>query len=168
MDVYEPAEDSELIKKHIKEFAKGTVLDMGSGSGILAKEALKYTKAVYASDINPDATRVKGVKFIESDLFSNIPHIKFNLIMFNAPYLPDDEGIEDVALYGGKEGYEIICKFFSQTKEFLKPKGNILLVFSSHSKKNKIDEFLTKNGWKFKEIDKVHISFEDIILYCVW
>ncbi|MBT3304390.1 methyltransferase [Candidatus Woesearchaeota archaeon] len=167
MDVYEPAEDSELIKKHIKDFARGIVLDMGTGSGILAKEALKYAKTVYAADINPDAKRVEGVKFIESDLFSNIPKIKFDLILFNAPYLPNDEGIEDPALYGGKEGHETIFRFFSQAKEFLKADGKILLVFSSFTKQDKIDEFLTKNNWKFEEVDKVHISFEDIILYSV-
>ncbi len=163
-EIYSPSEDSELIRKHIKEFAKGIVLDMGTGSGILAKEALKYTKTVYSADINPDAKQVKGVKFIESDLFSNID-LKFNLILFNAPYLPDDEGINDIALYGGKKSYETIFRFLRQAKNFLKPNGKILLVFSSFTNKEKVDNFLTKNSWKFKEVDKIHISFEDIVLY---
>ena len=53
--IYEPSEDSHLIKKYIKGYSKNKkVLDVGTGSGILAKEALKYTKNVIASDINKE------------------------------------------------------------------------------------------------------------------
>ena len=43
--IYDPAEDSFLILKHIKDFAHDKkVLDLGTGSGVLAREASKYTK----------------------------------------------------------------------------------------------------------------------------
>ena len=49
--IYEPAEDSFLIQKYVKQYAHGRVLDMGTGSGILAMTALDKTKDVLAVDI---------------------------------------------------------------------------------------------------------------------
>ena len=56
-DPYEPHEDTMLLHKHIKKYAKGKdeVLEMGTGSGILAIEASRYAKHVVAVDINPKA-----------------------------------------------------------------------------------------------------------------
>ena len=101
-EVYEPREDSFLILHQIRRFAKGNVLDMGTGSGILAIEAAKYADRVIAADINKDAlefakeqARANGVintKFVLSDLFSYFEQhpVKFDLIIFNPPYLPED------------------------------------------------------------------------------
>ena len=52
--MYEPQEDSFLLQKQVKKYAKGIVLDMGTGSGILAVEAAKSQKVVkvYAVDID--------------------------------------------------------------------------------------------------------------------
>ena len=50
--VYQPREDSYLMQKVIKEYADGRVLDMGTGTGILAKEAAKTAISVIAADIN--------------------------------------------------------------------------------------------------------------------
>ena len=41
MEVYEPSEDSYLLEKYVKEFSKGLVLDIGTGTGIQAKAAFK-------------------------------------------------------------------------------------------------------------------------------
>ena len=118
--VYEPAEDSFMLQKHVKKHAKGIVLDMGTGSGIQALEAAKSKKVVkvYAVDINRLVINYcrkniinKKIVFLRSNLFSvfigneKFKNIKFDTILFNAPYLPQDKGIEDPALYGGREGY---------------------------------------------------------------
>ena len=50
--VYEPNEDSYLLVEFVKRFAKGKVLDMGTGSGIQAMAAAesKNTDSVLAVD----------------------------------------------------------------------------------------------------------------------
>ena len=63
MSIYEPQEDSFLLKNQIKNYAKGLVLDIGTGSGMLAEEASKYAEHVIAVDINP--------KVIEQCSFKN-------------------------------------------------------------------------------------------------
>jgi len=168
--IYPPGKDSFLLKKHIKDYANGSVLDLGTGSGILAKEAKKYIDNVLAVDINKKALKkITKIKTKYSDLFSNIKE-KFDLIMFNPPYLPENikEKPEDkIALCGGKEGYEIIFKFLEQAKSHLNKNGKILMVFSSLSDKEKIESKLKKLNYKFKLIDQEKFFMESLYLYLI-
>ncbi len=98
MDIYEPAEDSYLLEKHVREEAYGRVLDVGTGSGIQALAAASNSKVrdVTAVDVNPEAvSSLKGknrkITVKQSDLFENVTG-KFNIIIFNPPYLPQDKG----------------------------------------------------------------------------
>ena len=52
--MYQPREDSFLLEKEVKKYAKGDVLDIGAGSGIQALAAAKKrnTKKVLAVDID--------------------------------------------------------------------------------------------------------------------
>ncbi|RJQ16986.1 methyltransferase domain-containing protein [Candidatus Woesearchaeota archaeon] len=177
MDIYEPQEDSFFIKEYIKEYATGNVLDMGTGSGILAEEAAKYAKSVIAVDINPKAIEhckknINNPKilFVQSNLFQvfelGLIHRTFDLIIFNPPYLPKDK-YPDVALDGGKEGYEVIEKFLRKAKTFLNPKGKILILFSSLSQKQKIDNMLKHMQFKFEQIARKKLAFEELYLYLI-
>ncbi len=168
--LYEPREDSELIKRHIKTHARGTVLDMGTGTGILAVEARKFTDKVYAVDIQDVALNhckkhLNGITVIKSDLFKNIPKIQFDLILFNAPYLPSDPNDPDPSLDGGKKGYELIIKFLKQAKPFLKKDGPILLLCSEFSQPKVIEKEIKKLKYAFSIIDKEGFDFESLYLY---
>ena len=63
MTVYEPQEDSELLEKEVRKFARGIVLDIGTGSGVQAIAAAENANAekpghvdyVIAVDINEEA-----------------------------------------------------------------------------------------------------------------
>jgi methylase of polypeptide subunit release factors len=54
-DVYEPAEDSFLFAENLKVQEAETVLDMGTGCGILGILASEKASAVVAVDVNPYA-----------------------------------------------------------------------------------------------------------------
>ncbi len=174
--IYEPQEDTQLILKFIKRYSTGSVLDMGTGSGILAREAYKYSKQVTAVDINSEAIEYaknnseKGIKFKVSDLFEKIKQ-KYQLIIFNPPYLPEDK-FEDKAsrqiTTGGKHGYEIIEQFLEQANEHLLDNGKILLVFSSLTNQDRIDEIINKNLFQFKLLEtEMMPMFEQLYLYVV-
>src|SRR3989344_2463782 len=112
-----------------------------------ADAALRFTKNVLAVDVDEESVnyvKKKGIKAKISDLFSNVAG-KFDLIIFNPPYLPDEK-LEDEKskriTTGGKHGYEILEKFFSQANEHLNKNGKILIVFSSLT--NNILPFLFK------------------------
>jgi release factor glutamine methyltransferase len=80
-DYYEPAEDSYLLLEQVRKLAHGRVLDMGTGSGILAIGASEKASRVTAADINPaalnaakkqaSARKIANIRFRKSDLFQN-------------------------------------------------------------------------------------------------
>lgn len=175
--VYEPAEDSFLLQKYVKEYAVGNVLEVGTGSGILAQEAAvsENVKKVLAVDIQPGVIayckktiKNKKIQFLQSDLFANISKTKkFDTIIFNPPYLPADPRYPDITLDAGKKGYEVIVRFLQHVNEYLSSDGKILLLFSSLSRKNVIDDVLQKQLLKATLLGEQHISFETLYVYLI-
>lgn len=176
--IYEPNDDSYLLAESVKEYAKGKVLDMGTGSGIQAETALQKTKEVLAADINQEAVehcQKKGIKCIQSDLFKNIKD-KFDLIIFNPPYLPEEREycgitftgkdfnyVNDISLVGGKKGWETIDRFLKEAKKHLNKNGKILLSFSSLT--GDVEEIMKKHDYNFKKIASKKIFFEELYVY---
>lgn len=166
--IYEPEEDSWLLEKYVKKLAKGKVLDMGTGSGIQAEAASLNTSDILAVDINPEAVKhvkEKGIQALQSDLFKNV-NGKFDCIIFNPPYLPEDE-LEDneskTITTGGKEGHEIIEKFLNEAKKHLNKKGIILLVCSSLT--GDVEAHFKKQGYKFNKLEEKKLFFEKLKVY---
>lgn len=174
MNIYDPKEDSYLLAAAVEKHACGTVLDMGTGSGIQAITAAKKkeVESVVAADINSQALEfaaaaavkegVAGkIKFVKSDLFSNVKGT-FDTIIFNPPYLPQDKGIVDEAIYGGKKGYETLQRFISSCCDYLKDYGIILIIFSSRTNKQKVDEAIEGSCLEFEETGQKHLFFETL------
>ncbi|MCK4522172.1 MAG: methyltransferase domain-containing protein [Nanoarchaeota archaeon] len=111
----------------------------------------------------------KDVKDREKRRILNKKQIKFDLLVFNPPYLPDIEKskVKDLTFEGGKKGYEVIERFLNDASSYLKKDGKILLVFSSLTNKKKVDYLIIKNNLRFVELEKKHMFFEDIYVYYV-
>ena len=186
-EIYQPQEDSFLLQEQVKKYAKGIVLDIGTGSGIQALTAAKNKKVkkITAIDINKKSIDYckknikflnleksktfqinKKITFLQSNLFNKI-NKSFDTIIFNPPYLPQESENKYLALEGGKKGYEIIEKFLNQASNYLNINGIILIVFSSFTNKQKIDEIIERNLLEFQELSKQHIFFEDLYVYLI-
>jgi release factor glutamine methyltransferase len=146
-DVYEPAEDSFLFAENLSVQESDAVLDLGTGSGILAVLSAKKADRVVAVDLNPFAIRcalqnaklncVKSkISFLQSDLFTALhANAKFDLILFNAPYLPSEEGEDSTWIgrswAGGVSGRKVVDQFIAEVPFFLKPRGRVQLMQST-------------------------------------
>jgi release factor glutamine methyltransferase len=168
--IYEPEEDSYLLEKYVKKYAKGKVLDVGTGSGIQALVALENTKDVLAVDINPEAVdfvKKKGVNAKISDLFSNVEG-KFDVIIFNPPYLPEDSEEDEESkkiTTGGKKGHEILEKFLKEAKEHLNENGMILIVVSSLT--GDVQSLFKKYKYRFECLEIEKMFFEQLYVYLI-
>jgi release factor glutamine methyltransferase len=146
-EVFEPSEDSFLFAENFDVHPDYEVLDLGTGCGILGILAAQRAKHVLAVDINPYAiscakqntalNRVQAnMSFLRSDLLTALnADVLFDLIMFNAPYLPSEQQEIDTwigrAWAGGPTGRDVIDSFIPQAVAHLKPSGRILLLQSS-------------------------------------
>jgi release factor glutamine methyltransferase len=146
-EVYEPAEDSYLFAENLHVLTGSRVLDVGTGSGLLALIAAQTAREVVTIDVNPYALRCAkqnsqnnnlagNMHFIQSDLFIALSFsAKFDLIIFNSPYLPSEPG-EDAfwlgrAWAGGLSGRKVIDRFIAQAPMHLEKGGKILLLQSN-------------------------------------
>tara|TARA_Y100000310_G_scaffold337668_2_gene425341 strand:- start:714 stop:1268 length:555 start_codon:yes stop_codon:yes gene_type:complete len=176
MTIYQPAEDSYLLSDVLKKYLKNknktiSILDMGSGSGIQAQtcQDLKF-KNIITSDIDIESInhlKKQGFKAIHSNLFSNI-YDKFDLIIFNPPYLPLDKREpkdSQINTTAGKKGYEIIIKFLNQSKKHLTKQGEILLLFSSLSQPKIIINKAKELGYELELLNKLKLDFEQLYVY---
>ena len=169
--MYNPSEDSELIAEAMISFIKkekpGSFLDMGTGSGFLVKKAIENgikKEDILAADIDEDSLKEAGklgAETIKSVLFEKIKG-KFDLICFNAPYLPEDRYDRNYDTTGGKEGWEIIEKFIKQAEKHLTKEGSIILLFSSLTNKGKVKEIITESGFNFEEAKKKKFFMEEL------
>ena len=104
MPVYQPAEDSFFLSGILKGQLPSLLeknpdlkfFEIGAGSGIQLQTALTSgvkKENIFSSDIDLKAVahcNILGFQCIQSDLFENISG-KFNIIIFNPPYLPKDK-----------------------------------------------------------------------------
>lgn len=173
--IYEPAEDSHLLanvlKKYLQELIEKNhdlkVLEIGVGSGIQIKTILNLgvkKENIFGVDINPEA--VKKCKELEvncfkSNLFENVSE-KFDVIIFNPPYLPEDkiEPIDSrIITTGGKNGSELINKFLIDAKKYLEERGRIFLLTSSLTKGVNFEDY------EINLIAKKKIFFEELYVW---
>ncbi len=167
--IYSPAEDSFLIEKEVRKYSKNKkILDIGAGSGILSKAAKNSgAKSVLASELDKEAIKhleKEGIQTIPSYLFKNIKG-KFDMIIFNPPYLPLDnkEDFESrKATTGGKKGDEIILEFLKQSKKHLMHAGLILIVISSLTPKKRIYALLKELKLKKEIVSSERYFMEEI------
>src|SRR3972149_3945925 len=141
-EIYSPAEDSYLMSETLKKVVPRllikkpglALLEVGCGSGInLIAAAEVGVKKIIGGDINVNAVkhcRKLGFNCVKSDLCESVKG-KFDVIVFNPPYLPLDEREPKdsrTATTAGVLGNEIIIKFLKQAGNHLANGGKIFLI----------------------------------------
>ncbi|HIH73469.1 MAG TPA: methyltransferase domain-containing protein [Thermococcaceae archaeon] len=172
--VYEPAEDTFLLAENLRVKEGDVALDVGTGTGIIALLMAKKAKFVLGVDINPLAVElakenarlngITNVEFRQSDLFENVEG-KFDIITFNAPYLPGEpEEPIDLALVGGESGREVLDRFIGEFPDYLKENGIVQIVQSSITGIEETLKKLQSKGFVAEITAKERYFFEEIVV----
>lgn len=116
-----------------------TVLDMGTGSGVGAVFAAQWARRVVAVDINPAAVRCARINVLlnqvedrvearEGDLFAPVHGERFDVVLFNPPYLRGEpRGDLERALWAN----DVVERFAAGLRDHLAPGGYALVLLSS-------------------------------------
>jgi release factor glutamine methyltransferase len=169
-NVYEPSEDTFLLVDASLDVVRSTdsVLEVGTGCGLIAKVVGRIAHSVIATDINPQAVKnatLNGVKAIEGDLFCNLNR-RFDLIIFNPPYLPTDANVPSDLLTkawdGGPAGREVIMRFLTQVDRHLTNHGRVLMTISSITGYHEVTERMKKQFEIVRNLTERKIFFETL------
>lgn len=170
-----PRQDTEILVEEVlsllMDFEDSAVLDIGSGSGAISVSLAKlYDKInVVAIDISKEALDVAifnskknevfdKIKFINSDLFSNITDEyleKFDIIVSNPPYIPreDIKGLQAevqkepvIALDGGEDGLDFYRRIIEEGYKYISCRGYLAFEVG-HDQSFQIRELMIKGGY---------------------
>jgi release factor glutamine methyltransferase len=178
-NVYIPAEDSYLLAENLEIKENQSVLEIGTGSGIVAMYASRFSDNITVTDINFDAcelarrnfeaNNIENIEILFGNLFEVVENRKFDVILFNTPYLPteDDEVLENNINYafdGGLNGRKIIDLFLNEVKNHLNDGGIVQMIQSSLSDNEETLKKFDELGFIAEIKASEHFFFEDITL----
>ena len=187
-EVYDPAEDSELLAAAAREQVapEEQVLDVGTGSGYVASAAATTGARVVAADLNPHACRqarerygagrdpedadgdtAEPIEVVRADLVSPFRRGAFDAVLFNPPYLPTDPDTERedwmaTALSGGEDGRAVIEDFLADLPRVLAPDGYALLLVSTLTDVAAVVELADEAGFASVAVRETSFPFETL------
>lgn len=172
--VYPPSEDTYLLLDEVGGWRADVALEVGSGTGIVAMKIAKGGCFTVASDIDPRAARCTKlnakrnglsslIDVVVCDLTSPFRDGAFDMIAFNPPYLPVDNG--DVKWSGGPSGREVSDRFIDEACSKLSSRGTLLLVQSTLSGVDVALDKLKAKGFRVHVVRTAKIGlFEELAL----
>ncbi len=177
--VYEPAEDTFMLCANLDIGPGDTLLELGTGCGLIAIVAARAGAQVIATDQSKVAIQNAKknvalhkcetlVEIRQGNLFEPIlSDEKFSLLAFNPPYLPStkEDSAYDLAWSGGNKGYELTEKFLAQCIPYLHADGRLLLIQSSLSDPEHIRRRLGQLFTSVKVKDEKAFFFERLLLF---
>jgi HemK-related putative methylase len=151
------------------------VLDLGTGSGIGAIFASAWAEQVVAVDINPAAVACaqlncrlnqvdRRVEVRQGDLFSALVGERFDVILFNPPYL---QGTPSEPLAQAFYSTDISQRFAKGLAAHLNPGGYALLLLSSLGKTPDFLQALRWQGFRASILAEHDLITERLSLYQV-
>ena len=177
--VYIPSDDTFLLAENLEIKEGQSVLEIGTGSGLVSMYASLLTEDITATDINFNAlelaeknfklNNINSIKLEFGDMFEPVKDKKFDVILFNTPYLPTDSDdiIDDDLNYafdGGLNGRKVIDRFINEVSNHLNDKGIVQIIQSSLSDNDRTLDMSDRNGFVAEIAESEKFFFEEIVL----
>lgn len=162
---YLPAEDTFLLDDHIRGASGGAALDIGTGSGYLARTLEKSFDVVVGTDI--DRRVLAGRTYPAGHAVccdgADALRMQFDLIVCNLPYLATDS-IEDPSTDGGRGGTEVPLRIIRSAIPRIRRGGRFLFVTSSLSDYRTLMDAARACGLDARILARKRLFFEELIL----
>lgn len=167
-----------FLARHLRRHplpAGATVLDMGTGSGLLAIVAAERAGRVVAVDVNPEAVRCARINALlnrvearmtvyHGDLFAPVAGERFDLILFNPPFFGGEpDGPFDQAWRSNS----IARRFAGELPAYLAPEGAALVVLSSQGQEGAFVEAFQQAGLDVTVAARSDLTNELLTVYQV-
>lgn len=169
--MYVPSDDTFLLADCIRQYNGTWALEIGVGSGLLLRILEKNFAYVAGSDIDLQALqhskqRSSKALLVCCDAASAFGTVKFDLIVSNTPYLPDDDddddSVKDLTVHGGPKGIEAAIHFINSALPLLAQDGKMLLVISSLADSSALDNVIQENKVHKKVIKEKRLFYETL------
>lgn len=170
--MYAPSEDTFLLADCIEHYNGRRALEIGVGSGLLLTILAKNYAYVAGSDIDLKVlqhcrlqTPSEKVLLVCCDAGSAFGSGKFDLIVSNPPYLPNDDGDNsslDPTIHGGPKGIETTIHFVKSALPLLAVDGKILIVISSFADSSALDRLVVENNMHKKVVKEKRLFYETL------
>jgi len=173
-DVYQPAADSELLARTVAATIDPgeRALDVGTGSGYVAKAMAAAGADVLGVDLSPAAcaqASEEGVPVVRGDILAPFRDDAFDVVACNPPYLPTpperewDDWLEK-ALSGGPDGRSMVDPFLESVGRVLSPDGRAYLLISTLTGVEAVTEFATERGFDVTRVATEAHPYEELVV----
>lgn len=153
----------------------GKLLDLGTGSGVLAITASRFATEVVGIDNNPDAVlcarrnairlHCTNVRFVEGDLFGPLGDERFDCILCNPPYF---RGSPADPLDGAWRSESFLGRLTDELRDHLNPQGYALVVLSDHGESEWLLDRLWQAGYGIEAVAHRDYVNEVLVLYKIY
>lgn len=140
------------------------LLDIGTGTDIIAVVAALAGADVAASDINPDAVENARINFMRhgiqgnvfaGSLFEGIPSNEtFDFIFWNHPFISGNSKETLLAMSGFDYQYEGIKGYINKARDHLSSNGRLLLGTGTFAELSRIDEIGCEAGYAVRVLKR--------------
>jgi release factor glutamine methyltransferase len=169
---------TKILLSYISDYdLKGKrVLELGAGSGLISIFAAKKGALVTASDISnivinclhKNSTNNNVIiDIVKSDVFDQIPDIKFDLVIINPPYYPYNPKNENEYAWFCGEDFLYFRKLFCQLKKIKNPVSEIIMILSEDCSINQIKDIANENGIELKLNSTVKNWYEENYIFTI-
>ena len=162
--MYVPSDDTFLLADCIRQYRGRWALEIGVGSGVLLNLLEKNFANVAGSDIDLRALQHcrdrSGAMLACCDAASAFAG-RFDLIVSNPPYLPDDR-VRDTTVHGGPAGIETTVHFIRSALPLLARGGRMLLVVSSLTDSSALDQLVGEKKMSKKVVREKRVFYETL------
>ena len=153
-----------------------SVLEVGTGTGLVALSAARRARRVVATDINPLAVEcarrnaeanglAEKVQVLEGDMFAPVAGQRFDVILCNPPYFKGSPRSTVELAYMGGENLEWTGRLAEQARDYLAEGGALFCVFGDAGDVASLVEIFRREGWSSECVARRNLITEQLSIW---